>query len=234
MASDIQRDGHMRLAIVRSVQRFYCETVPHASQCDPLPPKLRAALGWVGTNHLVADLGANDGTFASNIARLGNRVIACDFEGNAQLAQKASGLDAVACDLTAQLPFRTGSIDVVVALGVIECVPDDLSFLRECYRVLTIHGRLVWSALNVASLPNRLMLLRGKSIDAALVPGRLVLHRYSLSSAAELLSDAGFYPKALRKCAGSYPGWRQIYAFLERALPPSFACEIAILSEKSA
>jgi coenzyme F420 hydrogenase subunit beta len=44
------------------------------------------------------------------------------------------------------LPWETGSLDVVVSLETLEHVPDPLHFLLECHRVLTVGGRLILSA----------------------------------------------------------------------------------------
>jgi SAM-dependent methyltransferase len=41
------------------------------------------------------------------------------------------------------LPFKTGSVDLVLALDVIEHVEDDLRALRECHRILKSGGALV-------------------------------------------------------------------------------------------
>lgn len=42
-----------------------------------------------------------------------------------------------------RLPFKDGVLDLIVVLGGMEEIHDDYSFIAECHRVLTLHGRLL-------------------------------------------------------------------------------------------
>ncbi len=47
----------------------------------------------------------------------------------------------VVCDACAGLPFRDGSIDLIVTRSVLEHLPDNAAFVAECHRVLKPGGR---------------------------------------------------------------------------------------------
>lgn len=54
-------------------------------------------------------------------------------------------------DIT-QLPFRTNSVDVITALDVLEHVRDDITALRECWRVLKPGGCIIITVPSLRSL----------------------------------------------------------------------------------
>lgn len=193
--------------------------------------KFQAVLRWVGSGRLVLDMGCNDGALGREIRALGNRVIGCDFPEFAALTRLNYGLDAVACDLTKPLPFASEKVDVIVAVGIMEYIPNDRGFLAECHRVLKPGGELVLTVLNVASFVNRMLLLRGKNIDH--YPNDLVVvRRYTIKELDSLLREVGFQIVKLQKCPGRYQGRSYVYTLFEKILPASFSTELAYMSRK--
>lgn len=95
----------------------------------------------------IVDVGCGPG---GNLAWLGalGRAVGVDSSGAVlALGQRAGPViqaDAVA------LPFRTGSVEVLTALDVLEHCPDDAAVLREWWRVCRAGG---WALFTVPALP---------------------------------------------------------------------------------
>ncbi len=113
------------------------------------------------TGRRVLDLGCGLGEYARALERRGGRVIGSDIAGSRLVEARRRGLDPARTGgapsraeyLTAggeSLPFRDGSLDVIVLNEVIEHVADDRETLREVSRVLAPGGTCVIYA------PNRL------------------------------------------------------------------------------
>ncbi|MFL5539133.1 MAG: class I SAM-dependent methyltransferase [Longimicrobiaceae bacterium] len=113
----------------------------------------RVALGWLrrlGRGRRVLDLGCGTGRQAVGALRAGGRVVAMDFSlpmARATLdrvTREAPGAPAAVVVADAQhLPFRAGSFDAALALGVLGFVPDRAAMLCEARRVLAPGGTLV-------------------------------------------------------------------------------------------
>ena len=95
----------------------------------------------VGTDQVVVDAGAWEGYGA---AMLPGRVIALEYDVTAcahirgsypNVAVAQANLDAI--------PLRTGSVDAITCLQVVEHLWDLRGFLRECRRVLRTGGELI-------------------------------------------------------------------------------------------
>lgn len=104
----------------------------------------------------VLDAGAGHGGLSARVHALGFRVQACDFAPELFLAKDVEFRQS---DLTERLPFDDGSFDYVIAVEVLEHLPDHVAFFRECARVLRPGGRLLLSTPNVVSLKSRLRFL---------------------------------------------------------------------------
>jgi SAM-dependent methyltransferase len=100
---------------------------------------------------VVLEAGCGEGYGAQLIARSAARVVALDYDAftAAHVAVAYPSLNVVRGNL-ATLPLRTGSVDVVANLQVIEHLWDQPQFVRECVRVLRPGGRLLMTT------PNRL------------------------------------------------------------------------------
>jgi len=101
------------------------------------------------------DAGTAQGSHAVHALRNGLYGIGFDVDFKAMLAGNATlplefkeKMLFVQASGGAALPFASGSFDRVLALDVIEHVPDDRFFLREIYRVMQEGGILLLSAPN--------------------------------------------------------------------------------------
>ncbi|WP_199433526.1 class I SAM-dependent methyltransferase [Qaidamihabitans albus] len=131
----------------------------------------------------VLEAGCGEGYGAGLIARHAARVLALDYDqqASAHVARTYPGTHAVRANL-AFLPVRSGAVDVVANLQVIEHLWDQGGFLAECRRVLRPGGRLL------ATTPNRLTFTPGS--DTPLNP----YHTRELAPSELdcLLREAGF------------------------------------------
>jgi ubiquinone/menaquinone biosynthesis C-methylase UbiE len=105
----------------------------------------------------VLDLGCGVGEYVRALEQRGGRVVGSDIAANRLQEARRRGLAAATPSAAAyvaaggeQLPFRDGSLDVIVLNEVIEHVADDRETLREIARVLAPGGTCVIYA------PNRL------------------------------------------------------------------------------
>lgn len=131
----------------------------------------------------VLEAGCGAGYGADLLSATASRVVALDYDAPtlAHVGRRYPHLGATRANL-ASLPVRTGSVQVVVNLQVIEHLWDQPQFLDECRRVLTPGGRLL------ISTPNRITFSPGR--DTPLNP----FHTRELSAAelTELLRGSGF------------------------------------------
>ncbi|MEP0766820.1 MAG: class I SAM-dependent methyltransferase [Fimbriimonadia bacterium] len=92
----------------------------------------------------ILDVGCGAGATARDLSAHGT-VFACDLSERALTFCRQRGLSALALGDLQRLPFRTGSVECVVALDVLEHVSDDEDALKEIARVLSPNGTLVLS-----------------------------------------------------------------------------------------
>ena len=108
------------------------------------------------TSAHVLDVGAGHGAFSKEIHELGYQVTACDF------APEIFYYDKIKChraDLMQSLPFGDNAFDAVVAMEVMEHIPDHKVFFREAHRVLKPGGILFISTPNILSFKSRVRFL---------------------------------------------------------------------------
>lgn len=98
-------------------------------------------LKYVGSNKKVLDLGCNDGAVCNVLHERGNDVVGVDLEKLVQIARKNHPhLKFVTADLSHISPFKDNAFDAIYASEILEHIPDDKLFLKECYRVLVSGG----------------------------------------------------------------------------------------------
>nr|WP_042195209.1 class I SAM-dependent methyltransferase [Kibdelosporangium sp. MJ126-NF4]CEL21795.1 Methyltransferase [Kibdelosporangium sp. MJ126-NF4]CTQ92575.1 Methyltransferase [Kibdelosporangium sp. MJ126-NF4] len=112
---------------------------------------------------LVADLGANDGLVCTWLADRGMRPVACDIVPQARQVARGRGLLTVGLDAGVLLPFRSASLDGILAGEIVEHLYDPALLLRECARVLRPGGIAVFTTPNLAGAQDRLRFLFGHS-----------------------------------------------------------------------
>jgi SAM-dependent methyltransferase len=93
------------------------------------------------------DLGGGDGFVTARLGAAAGAAlaVAVDVGAPAPLASRSRQVSLVEARLPAPLPFRTGTVDVVVTLETIEHVLDPDALLQEAHRVLVPGGTLVLS-----------------------------------------------------------------------------------------
>ncbi len=132
---------------------------------------------------IVLEAGCGEGYGADLFAARAKLVIALDYDEStvAHVGRVYPDIQAVRGNLAA-LPVRSGSVDVVANLQVIEHLWDQEGFLAECRRVLRPGGTLM------VTTPNRLTFSPG--LDTPLNP----FHTRELapSELDEMLRAAGF------------------------------------------
>ncbi len=223
---------------VAGVQQHYQDFAPHpagdvaeAGWIASLPIT-QAILGWVGSGNRVLDLGCHEGDISALIRDLGNEVVGVDLPELAEQARAKHGIEAVGHNLNKPFPFENGAFDVVVTASVLDDIPDDLAYLRECFRVLKPGGTVIAVVPNEASWYRRIQsLCGGMSRDFSLPTGYHTLHWYTLKGIKALLRVAGFQVEAHRKCPKRFSNLPFRY-WIEKLLPATFVTDLAVKAVK--
>jgi ubiquinone/menaquinone biosynthesis C-methylase UbiE len=90
------------------------------------------------------DIGCGTGSTLS-ASQTYHTAVGCEFSKEALRLSKKRGIELLARSNAEQLPFKSGSFDVVTALDVIEHIDDDEAAIRELRRVMKPGGKAVIS-----------------------------------------------------------------------------------------
>lgn len=140
----------------------------------------------------VLDWGAGKGHISYFLKKEGFQVTSCDLVSesiDSAFAQQtplisANEIDIVPLNHEFNLPFESGSFDIVVSFGVLEHVDHDLQSLKEIRRILKPGGVMFFSFLPFwLSWTQRLAHIRGDRYHSRL---------YSVSRVKSLARQAGF------------------------------------------
>ncbi len=126
----------------------------------------------------ILDVGCGTGAMSSAMRGLGT-VTSADMSPLALRFSSRRGLDRLCCADGVRLPFRSRTFDAVVALDLIEHIPEDFAAVEEFRRVLRPGGCLF------ATVPAYQFLWSGH--DLALMHQR----RYTTAQFRRLVSQAG-------------------------------------------
>jgi ubiquinone/menaquinone biosynthesis C-methylase UbiE len=173
-----------------------------------LPYRLRRtiALQLAGSGPGVAlDVGCGPGIFSEELSRRGFGVQSVDFSPNMLKATRERAVDqqwdahVTAADAV-KLPFRGGTFDLVMCIGLVAYVTELHVLLGELARVLRPGGTLVVQTSNRCALTSRvdtLMRLMHRRFGRGDGFGG-VLRTYSPKQFRRALIAAGFQPQAQR------------------------------------
>jgi SAM-dependent methyltransferase len=115
---------------------------------------MELAIGWVESlgPQWVLDAGCGPGTAVAELARRlpDSKLVGLDLSlGMLQEASKLNRPSAVFLQGTAlELPFKAGSFDLIVALGVLDYFPHHRAFFDNVRRVLRPQGHLIFTYPN--------------------------------------------------------------------------------------
>ncbi len=147
---------------VQTQSRFWDSASRDASPAETEVQHLISALlkpdDWV--NRVVLDAGCGNGDYSASFVKGGaRRVVGMDVSaGSLHTARAKVPVAPLYQASLSELPFPTGSFDVIWSWGVLHYVPDSQAALREIGRVLTpggvavIHtlGANVWSGVELS------------------------------------------------------------------------------------
>lgn len=144
----------------------------------------------------ILEVGSGTGGNASELARLGAKVMTLDFAPTALERTRATGENAGVDLLVMQadartLPFAAGTFDVVYHQGFLEHFTDPATFVREQRRVLKKGGYLL---VDVPQLYNWYTVHKHRLIRAGRWPYGGWERQFSLRELTALLQNAGFSP----------------------------------------
>ncbi|MDQ1415928.1 MAG: hypothetical protein QOF81_1541 [Acidimicrobiaceae bacterium] len=181
------------------------DTTVYDVEVDPDAPNHSHAyaLGMVGHNKRVLELGCAAGHFTRALVKRGCVVVGVEIDPAAaerarQVAERVLITDLDRPDALSEL--ADGQFDVVVAGDTLEHLRDPLPVLRTCRRLLRVGGFIVVSVPNVAHADLRLTLLGGKFPyrESGLLD-TTHLRFFTRQTVHDLLSAAGFVTVEIKR-----------------------------------
>lgn len=158
------------------------------------------AVGFVGRDHRVLEVGCSSGYVTEQLVRNGNKVTGIELDASA-LEQAMPFLDEglhLDLDTARASDHVRGPFDVIVLGDVLEHLRDPLTALTDLTTLLAPDGRFVISVPHVAHVDVRLMLLEGSwryERDGLL--DETHLRWFTRESLGNLLSAAGLVPRTV-------------------------------------
>lgn len=187
-------------------------------------------LKCVESNKKVLDLGCNDGAVCNVLNERGNDVVGVDLEKLVQIARKNHPhLRFVTADLSHRFPFEDNAFDAIYASEILEHIPDDKLFLKECYRILVSEGKLIITTPNKFYIRDRIYMVFGKEWRDPIRDIDTHIHFYVSKTIKKLLKHVGFQVKEEK---GLEYKQSKVWYPLERILPKTFKSRIMILASK--
>jgi len=138
---------------------------------------------------------SGDSTISYGVLNKFKEVYGVEISEKAAFEAKSKGINVSVCDINAEnLPFPDNFFDCITFIDVIEHLVDPFHILKEIKRVLKKEGTLIIGTANVASLSNRIRILKGRrprtSFDIGWDGGHLLY--FTPKEFRNLLNDYGF------------------------------------------
>jgi 2-polyprenyl-3-methyl-5-hydroxy-6-metoxy-1,4-benzoquinol methylase len=160
---------------------------------------LRGAIGSLPAGWTL-DLGCRDGSLATALDLPPQRTVGIDIDEESLSVAAASGaFKPCRGDLWGALPFRSESLDLVVAGEIVEHVPFPSDLIAEVARIIRPGGRFVGSVPNAFRLKNRFTFLRGSWFE----PDPTHLRQFSPEMLRTMLA-AHFASVHITPCVGRW------------------------------
>ncbi len=99
------------------------------------------------------DIPAGEGGLAHCLKDMGFEVVGAEIDPG---FFKARGIECLKIDMNTAMPLENESFDYIVCLEGIEHLQNPFQFIRECYRILRLGGRLILSTPNILNSASRL------------------------------------------------------------------------------
>jgi len=162
--------GRMRSIIKDSILAAYCGY--NGLVGSPLQKRLGKVLSWIGpirqmvelsvmtlngqNKGKLLDVGCGNGYFLAKMRELGWKVVGVEPDGQAvKVAKEHFGFDVYEGSLE-EVGFPNDTFDAITMNHVIKHVPNPLSTLKECQRILKKGGKLIVVTPNIESIGHRL------------------------------------------------------------------------------
>jgi SAM-dependent methyltransferase len=113
---------------------------------------LEVLKNYGGESGRILDTPAGSGEISKKLQDAGFEVYAADI---APELFKLPGVHCEKVDLNQHLPYRDEFFDYILNSNGIEHLEDQYTFVRECYRLLRPHGKLLISTPNILNLKAR-------------------------------------------------------------------------------
>jgi len=192
--------------------------------------KIKFLLNYVGSNKKILDLGCGDGAVCNALHKQGNDVVGVDLEKIVRIARKKyPHLKFVAFDLSQKFPFEDSKFDIIYASEILEHIPDDKLFLKECHRILVQGGVIIITVPNKFYVRDRIYMFFGKDWRDPIRDIDTHVHFYSFKTIKKLIKYIGF---EIKKIEGLEYKQDKIFYPLEKILPKTFKSTIMIFASK--
>jgi len=113
---------------------------------------IKVLRNYGGESGRILDTPAGSGEISKKLQNAGFEVYAADI---ASELFKLPGVHCEKVDLNQPLPYRDEFFDYILNSNGIEHLEDQYTFVRECYRILKPHGKLLISTPNILNLKAR-------------------------------------------------------------------------------
>jgi methionine biosynthesis protein MetW len=143
------------------VKAFNETHITNFSRPQPVPKVLRVLKQWMGTGHVVLDVGCGSGFYSYICRERGNHVIGVDITSQVRAA-RALGIEVCMGNAELGLPFKAQHFSMVLCIEVIEHLLEPERVLEEIHRVLRPEGALIVTTPNYAYWVLRLLYLFGR------------------------------------------------------------------------